>query len=163
MLKRDARSYLYRVAIVLVVVSVIPALLSSAYNTNLIMKQTVQLVDSKNETELIRTGTLMERTLQQIIDFASATAADTRFANLQTATDQWKAWSELNKLLYANPFIVEYMLYNGRDQSLLISNYGIERNPQRSSVPWIVTQAPELPLYQFELKNGRSIKYTIPS
>jgi len=155
-LKRDARSYLYRVAIVLVVVSVIPALLSSAYNTNLIMKQTVQLVDSKNETELIRTGTLMERTLQQIIDFASATAADTRFANLQTATDQWKAWSELNKLLYANPFIVEYMLYNGRDQSLLISNYGIERNPQRSSVPWIVTQAPELPLYQFELKNGHS-------
>lgn len=155
-MKRDARSYLYRVAIVLVVVSVIPALLSSAYNTNLFMKQTVQLVDSKNESELIRTGTLMERTLQQIIDFASATAADTLFANLQTATDQWKAWSELNKLLYANPYIVEYMLYNGRDQSLLISNYGIERNPQRSSVPWIVSQAPELPLYQFELKNGHS-------
>jgi AraC-like DNA-binding protein len=145
---------LYRVAIVLVVVSVIPALLSSAYNTNLFMKQTVRLVDSKNETELIRTGTLMERTLQQIIDFASATAADARFANLQTATEQWKAWSELNKLLYANPYIVEYMLYNGSDRSLLISNYGIERNPERSSVPWIVTEAPKLPLYQFELKNG---------
>lgn len=60
-MKRDARSYLYRVAIVLVVVSVIPALLSSAYNTNLFMKQTVQLVDSKNESELIRTGTLFEK------------------------------------------------------------------------------------------------------
>lgn len=154
-MKRDARSYLYRVAIVLVVVSVIPALLSSAYNTNLFMKQTVRLVDSKNETELIRTGTLMERTLQQIIDFASATAADTRFANLQTATEQWKAWSELNKLLYANPYIVEYMLYNGGDRSLLISNYGIERNPERSSVPWIVAEAPKLPLYQYELKSGQ--------
>lgn len=153
-MKRDVRSYLYRVAIVLVVVSVIPALLLSAYNTNLFMKQTVQLVDSKNETELIRTGTLMERTLQQIIDFANATAADSRFANLQTATEQWKAWSELNKLLYANPFIVEYMLYNGSDRSLLISNYGIERNPERSSVPWIVTEPPKLPLYQFELKKG---------
>jgi AraC-like DNA-binding protein len=47
------------------------------------------------------------------------------------------------------------MLYNGSDRSLLISNYGIERNPERSSVPWIVTEAPRLPLYQFELKNGQ--------
>ncbi|MDF2658656.1 MAG: two component transcriptional regulator, AraC family [Paenibacillus sp.] len=160
LLKRDIRSYLYRVAIVLVVVSVIPALLSSAYNTNLFMKQTVQLVHSKNETELTRTGTLMERTLQQIMDFANATVADARFANIQTATEQWKAWTELNKLRYANPFIAEYMLYNGSERTLLISNYGIERNPERSKVPWIVSEAPKLSLYQFAIKptmpeNGR--------
>lgn len=155
-MKRDTRSYMYRVAIVLIVVSLVPALLSSAYNTNMFMKQTIRLVDAKNGTELTRTGTLMERMLQQIMDFASKTAGDARFANLQTATEQWKAWLELNKLLYASPYVTEYMLYNGADRLLLISNYGIERNPERSAIPWITSQTPQIPLYQYEIKTGYS-------
>lgn len=155
-MKRDTRSYLYRVAIVLIVVSLIPALLSNAYNTNMFMKQTIRLVDAKNGTELARTGTLMERMLQQIMDFASTTAGDARFTNLQTTTERWKVWLEMNKLLYANPFVTEYMLYNGADRSLLISNYGIERNPERSAIPWIASQTPQIPLYQYEIKAGYS-------
>ncbi|MFK7692238.1 helix-turn-helix transcriptional regulator [Paenibacillus sp. HJGM_3] len=155
-MKRDTRSYLSRVAIVLIVVSLVPALLSSAYNTNLFMKQTIRLVDAKNGTELARTGTLMERMLQQIIDFASTTAGDARFTNLQTTTEHWKAWLELNKLLFVSPFVTEYMLYNGAERSLLISNYGIERNPERSAIPWIASQTPQIPLYQYEIKAGYS-------
>lgn len=154
MLKRDIQSYLYKAAIVLVIVSGIPVLLASVYNINLFMNQTVGLIDAKNENELTRTGNLMERTMQQIMDFANSVAVDAPFTSMETPTEQWKAFNELNKLTNASPFISQYALYNRSEQFLILSGYGIERDPEQSPFPWVAADIPQLLPYQVALKDG---------
>ncbi|MEF3302582.1 AraC family transcriptional regulator [Paenibacillus sp. GYB003] len=155
-MKQDVKSYLFKVAVVLIVVSGIPVLLATVYNMNLLMKQTVSLIDAKNENELTRTGNLIERTFRQIMDFANSVVADSRFGSARTPTEQWKTFNELNKLVSANPYIAEYALYNGSDRSLIVSGYGIQRRPEESSMPWIAADMPQLLPYEVVLKEGVS-------
>ncbi|MBP1990448.1 helix-turn-helix transcriptional regulator [Paenibacillus eucommiae] len=153
---KDIKSYIYKVIIVLAVVSSIPILIVSAYNINLFLTKTVELINSKNENELTRTGALMERTLQQIMDFTNSITLDSRFANIRTDYEQWKALSDINNLIYANPFVTEILYYNANENILLISNYGIERNPGNSPIPWIASVASGMTLYGIEVVEGKS-------
>ncbi len=153
---KDMKSYIYKVIIVLAVVSSIPFLIVSAYNINLFLTKTVELINSKNENELTRTGALMERTLQQIIDFTNSITLDSRFANIRTNYEQWKALGDITNLIYANPYVTEILYYNANENMLLISNYGIERDPSNSPIPWIASVTSGMSLYGIEIVEGKS-------
>ncbi|MBO9608040.1 MAG: helix-turn-helix domain-containing protein [Paenibacillaceae bacterium] len=168
MLKLAANAYIYKIVLVLLLVSIPPFVIGNAYSTNLIMRHFISLLQSKNDNELMRTGMLMELTLRQIMDTASTIAADDKFSLVESTIDKIKLIDDLTAASLASRYFDNVILYHIDEDYMLASGYGIIRSPGDSPYSWIHDEMTEMDLYQFKLGETKELvgknakKYIVP-
>ncbi|MBP1997047.1 AraC family transcriptional regulator [Paenibacillus eucommiae] len=156
-MKINIRAYHYRIVIILLLVAMPPFLVASVYSMNVFLKQTIDLVNSKNENELVRTGNFMEQTFEQIVDGVLAGMTNEPFTKMQFIVEKLQIIKSLNRAVNDNKYLDQVMLYNEDEDYLLVSNYGIISDPQNSPYNWIKSELKGMDNYQIKVTETRSL------
>lgn len=142
----------------LFLVSVPPFLIGSIYSATVFIKEAKSLVNSKNDNELIRTGTLMDQSLREITNTAFSMVSDAQYARLNSIVDQSRALNEITKVGASNPIFHSIWLYNESNRYLLVSNYGIVRDMDDPPYGWINDRLRELSVYEMKITPVRMME-----
>lgn len=83
-MKLIVNAYITKMMIVLFLVSVPPFLIATLYSATVFLREARALVNSKNDNELVRTGTLMDQSLREITNTAFSMVSDGQYAQLNS-------------------------------------------------------------------------------
>ncbi|GBG06486.1 putative DNA-binding response regulator [Paenibacillus agaridevorans] len=151
------RDYDSRIVIILLLVAIPPFLIASIYQINIYLKQTITLVDAKNESELIRTGTFMNQMLEQVRDGVLEGMKNEQFMKTQRTGDKLQVLKSLNKAVNSSKYLEQVMYYNEAEDYMLVSNYGIVSDVHSSPYNWVTAEAAEMENYQIKVMEARSL------
>lgn len=161
-MKPVVNAYITKIMLILFLVSVPPFLIGSIYSATVFMKEAKSLVNSKNDNELIRTGTLMDQSLREITNAAFSMVSDSQYGRLNSVVDQSRALSAISRAGASNPIFHSIWLYNDSSRYMLVSNYGIVRNAGDPPYRSIKEQLSGLSVYEMKItpvtimeQNGR--------
>lgn len=167
-MKFNFKTYDFRIVMILLLVAIPPFLIASIYNMNVYLKQTVDLVNSKNESELVRTGTFMEQTFEQIMDGVQTAMRSEQLMKTNTTVEKLQAFKFLNKAVNDNKYLDQVMLYNADEKNVLVSNYGIVGDLRNTPYDWLESEVSGMDSYEIKVTGTRSLnilgndRYVIP-
>lgn len=147
-MRRELGSYAVKVILVMIVVSGAPVLIGIAFNLNVFVQKSVDLVHAKHENELVRTGMLMDNMLRQISELANAMQHDKEYVRTEMLSGQYGVLERLNWLKHYSPYIQNVVLYNENNNYLLVSAYGIVRNADQSELAAAIRDIPDMGLFE---------------
>lgn len=156
-MKINIKKYDFRIVFILLLVAIPPFLIASIYNMNVYLNQTINLVNSKNESELVRTGTFMEQTFEQIMDGVLAGMRNEQFLKTQFIVEKLQILKKLNKAVNDNKYLDQVMFFNEDEDYMLVSNYGVISDLQDSPYNWIETEVKGMDNYQVKVTPLRSL------
>ncbi|WJH32836.1 helix-turn-helix domain-containing protein [Paenibacillus sp. CC-CFT747] len=156
MTSQDKYTFLVKALLVMVMVSSLPLLLFSSYNINLVITKAMEMVNSKNQNELTRTGVLMNNSLRQVRELANSIMTEKAFASTQTESGKWKALQLLTEKQFANPYIKEVTLYNENQKYMLIPSYGIDRNMRYRPDPEMEAAVSRMSFYEVKTTDTKT-------
>jgi len=149
--------YHYKIIIILLTVAIVPFLVVSVYSANLFLRYSINMFNSKNEFELIRTGAFMEKTLQQSMEAILSEMADEQYTKMQSILDKMNIHQHLTKVTYNNKYVDQAFLFNEDEGYLLVSNYGIVSDLQNSPYRWINDDIVKMANYQVKVTGTKSL------
>ncbi|WP_167859131.1 helix-turn-helix domain-containing protein [Paenibacillus cymbidii] len=133
-------AYFYQLTIILLLITILPFLVVNMYTVSSFVRQSTQLVDEKNDHELMRTGFLMEQTLQQIKELVLSALGNEFRATDESAAgivSSMKRSDKLNRLLSGNKYMSSIFFYDGTDHSIMETGYGLVRDLQTPAYAWV--------------------------
>lgn len=147
-MKLGIKAYHYHIILILLLVSVPPFLVASVYNMDLFLQQSTSLINAKNETELVRTGAFMEKTLEQIRKDVLTGAANDQYTRTQLTNDKTNIIKSLTQLVFNKEYLDQASVYNEDEGYLLISNYGILSDLRNTPYERIVEELGSMTNYE---------------
>lgn len=156
-MKMRFREFHFRIVFILLLVAIPPFLIASIYQINTYLKQTITLVNAKNESELIRTGTFMNQMLEQMRDGVLEGMKKEQFMKTQWTGDKLQVLKSLNQAVNSSKYLEQVMYYNEDEDYMLVSNYGIVSDVHSSPYNWIKKEATAMDSYQIKVTEARSL------
>ncbi|MBP1991723.1 helix-turn-helix domain-containing protein [Paenibacillus eucommiae] len=151
-MKITINRYTIQIIFILLLVSIPPLIIASAYNANLFLNKSVELIDSKNRNELVRTGVLMENTLRQIKDIVFSFSNDAKYARTKSVVDKSKIMEQLYADKQMNKYFENIMLYNKTEDFVLVSGYGIVQRMENTPFEWIQKEVMDDQMTPYQMK-----------
>ncbi|MBO9606478.1 MAG: helix-turn-helix domain-containing protein [Paenibacillaceae bacterium] len=154
------RAYHYKVMFLLLLIAVPPFLIANLYNMNVFLRQSITLVNSKNENEMIRTGAFLEKTLDQMIQAVYSGMTDRQYAKTRFTSDRLAIFDSLGRFAgrsQYNQYFDQIAFYNETEDSLLLYNYGLLDETKGTAFESIKTDIAGMDNYQLKVTETRSV------
>lgn len=154
------KAYHYKMTVLLLLVAVPPFLIASIYNMNVFLRQSITLINSKNETEMIRTGAFLEKTLDQMIQAVYSGMTDSQYSKTHFVTDKLAVFESLGRFAgrsQYNQYFDQIAFYNENEDYLLLYNYGIVDDVNNTAFATIKEDIARMDNYQMKVTETRSV------